>query len=1052
MEPMSGYSEAWIDIQRKTFTNWVNEQLTVTGKQVEILERDLCSGEALVALVEALQFKKIGKVCRNPRNQIQMIGNVALAFKAIAEDHVRMVNIGNEDVVNGNVKLILGLIWHLIIRYQISSSKSKAPPKKIMLQWLQSAIPDISMSNLTSDWNNGIALHALIEHCKPGLSPNWRNLDPKNRVENCRTAMALAKEHLNIPRVISPEDFASKGLDELSAMTYLSYFVKTGSPGYYATLNWVCKQIRSPNVTNLTTDWNDGYYLCCVAQSLGAEIPGWPDIDKTDHLSNCQKGIDAGKSLGVQPVLTAAEMSDPAVDHLSMMAYINSFRNVKPLRKKEEKLAIRTDVTDVKVGQTAMLHLDIMDEDLNKENVRVDVNGPGKYENNIIWGAKQADVTLVPLAVGKYQIRCFYDDVEIKGGPVEFNVSPDISKVKVTSDLGTKVMVGVAQELKVDTSGVGEGNLRVEAKSPSGKVITLPCHGQNGTRSVTFNPTESGEWTISTLFENERVEGGTFSVTVFDPKSVSLSGPQNGVVGEAIVFKGSPKTIEIQDPGSIYVTGEGVVRCQIGEEGVFTIHPDGHEGDISVNIRESGEEMELERMFRSDGTTEVSYRPQRVGMYTIDVKWNGLHVRESPFLVRVTDATKVTCLDELDDWMDEYERILLDYKEEATFRFGIANAGPGKFTAEVLSPSGRLPVTVSNVRADVIQAVFIPEEKGDHYIHLYWSDVPVQNSPLLGYCPGAKPPLDYTKVAVRGPGREEARATVQTYFFVDGRLAGPGTPEIRMEGLKSNVDIMSKRLPCDRYKCTYTADVPGGYLLYVYWSGKQVPSSPYKVTVTMKGDPSKVAVCGDGLKGGLAGKELRVLVDTNPTGPGEITASCMGPTQTARCQLFDHHNRTYTVRIFPTEAGRHTLNITYDKEHVPGSPFSIRVMDPPDPTRVKVYGPGVEDGVIQKFQSRFIVETRGAGAGQLAVKVKGPKGGFKVEMMRESNMDRTILCRYDPMEPGNYIINVKWSGEHVTGSPFDVRIFDSLEARQRYMKEKGVITNGDGQGLWQEDI
>lgn len=64
--------------------------------------------------------------------------------------------------------------------------------------------------------------------------------------------MALAKEHLNIPRVISPEDFASKGLDELSAMTYLSYFVKSGSPGYYATLNWVCKQIRSPNVTNLT--------------------------------------------------------------------------------------------------------------------------------------------------------------------------------------------------------------------------------------------------------------------------------------------------------------------------------------------------------------------------------------------------------------------------------------------------------------------------------------------------------------------------------------------------------------------------------------------------------------------------------------------------------------------------------------------------------------------------------------------------------------------------------------------------------------------------------
>lgn len=71
-------------------------------------------------------------------------------------------------------------------------------------------------------------------------------------VENCRTAILLAKEHLNIPRVISPEDFASEALDELSAMTYLSYFVRSESPGYYDTLNWVCKQLRTTQITNLT--------------------------------------------------------------------------------------------------------------------------------------------------------------------------------------------------------------------------------------------------------------------------------------------------------------------------------------------------------------------------------------------------------------------------------------------------------------------------------------------------------------------------------------------------------------------------------------------------------------------------------------------------------------------------------------------------------------------------------------------------------------------------------------------------------------------------------
>ena len=64
--------------------------------------------------------------------------------------------------------------------------------------------------------------------------------------------MVLAKEHLNIPRVVNPEDFASEALDELSSMTYLSYFVRHESPGYYHTLNWVCKQLRTTNITNLT--------------------------------------------------------------------------------------------------------------------------------------------------------------------------------------------------------------------------------------------------------------------------------------------------------------------------------------------------------------------------------------------------------------------------------------------------------------------------------------------------------------------------------------------------------------------------------------------------------------------------------------------------------------------------------------------------------------------------------------------------------------------------------------------------------------------------------
>ena len=62
-----------------------------------------------------------------------------------------------------------------------------------------------------------------------------------------------------------------------------------------------------------------------------------------------------------------------------------------------------------------------------------------------------------------------------------------------------------------------------------------------------------------------------------------------------------------------------------------------------------------------------------------------------------------------------------------------------------------------------------------------------------------------------------------------------------------------------------------------------------------------------------------------------------------------------------------------------GSPFSVRVAGAPDPSRVKVYGPGVEHGVLAVYQSRFICDTRGAGAGQLTVRIRGPKGNSRLK-------------------------------------------------------------------------
>jgi filamin len=135
-----------------------------------------------------------------------------------------------------------------------------------------------------------------------------------------------------------------------------------------------------------------------------------------------------------------------------------------------------------------------------------------------------------------------------------------------------------------------------------------------------------------------------------------------------------------------------------------------------------------------------------------------------------------------------------------------------------------------------------------------------------------------------------------------------------------------------------------------------------------------------------------------------------------------------------------------------------------------VSGPGIEHGVLSTFQSHFICETKGAGkkigiflnifvdekcgfclgAGQLTVKIRGPKGAFRVEMQREHLQDRTIICRYNPTEPGDYLISVKWSDEHVYGSPFHTHIFERQEELDRFLQEQNAFRLAQQQ--WRDEV
>ncbi|KAJ1528888.1 hypothetical protein ONE63_007257 [Megalurothrips usitatus] len=601
---IKGHEDLWVEIQAHTFRNWVNENLRGAGMAVADLSQDFQDGTKLCALVEALQRRPLRGWVRRPGNRHQHLENVSCALKAVEADGVKLVNIGNVDIVNGNLKLILGLIWSLIVRYQIG--RSKFPPKKLMLAWLRAALPECRIDNFTSDWNSGLALSALLDYCKPGLFPHWKGLNPSDRVENCRTAMELARREFSIPMVLEPEYLASPYLDELSGMTYLSYFMKENSPGFHATLRWVNNQIPQAPVRNFTRDWNDGRALCTLVKSLGGPVPGYKDMafDPDSWESNLNAGIQGGKKLGVEPILRAKDMANKEVENLGVMAYAANFQWIRPRSKPGDRIVASANSHHTRVDQQTHFNIEFLEDDIDPRDVSVEVVGPGgsKVECRLNLGPQGGKGTFIPIRTGMHKVVIKLEGEAVKGSPIHYRVMPELTSIQHTGM--EPCAVGSIVEVLINSNGTNTNEISVVARSPTGRELDCPVHENKGVHSATFQPDEAGEWTIGVMHGGQHIQGGPFTCFVFDPNGVKL------------------ENIDGAQPHAPFSF-------------VLDTTATGGLGDVELDIVHERRSIPHHVEHLGASLYRVTLNTGRAGKYRVYVYFNGQDVRGSPFALRV---------------------------------------------------------------------------------------------------------------------------------------------------------------------------------------------------------------------------------------------------------------------------------------------------------------------------------------------------------------------------------------------------------------------------------
>ncbi|XP_024834049.1 alpha-actinin-4 isoform X5 [Bos taurus] len=229
-----------------TFTAWCNSHLRKAGTQIENIDEDFRDGLKLMLLLEVISGERLPKPERG-KMRVHKINNVNKALDFIASKGVKLVSIGAEEIVDGNAKMTLGMIWTIILRFAIQDiSVEETSAKEGLLLWCQrktAPYKNVNVQNFHISWKDGLAFNALIHRHRPELI-EYDKLRKDDPVTNLNNAFEVAEKYLDIPKMLDAEDIVNTARpDEKAIMTYVSsfYHAFSGAQKAETAANRICK-------------------------------------------------------------------------------------------------------------------------------------------------------------------------------------------------------------------------------------------------------------------------------------------------------------------------------------------------------------------------------------------------------------------------------------------------------------------------------------------------------------------------------------------------------------------------------------------------------------------------------------------------------------------------------------------------------------------------------------------------------------------------------------------------------------------------------------------
>ena len=209
IDTRKGNLRAELDEQQlKTFTRWWNSWLAPRGTEVTSLCEQICSGVIGFQLLEALDGTS-SRYNKSPVHRVQIYENHANFIAAVKAKGLRLVNISSEDLASRDVKLVLGLTYQLIQRFEIHRYGAD---ELELLRWVKQTTESYEGVEVTTwfeSFNDGRILCALLDAFVPE-SLSYADVAALSPQQALTTAFDVAHSALDVPHLLEATDLVDQ--------------------------------------------------------------------------------------------------------------------------------------------------------------------------------------------------------------------------------------------------------------------------------------------------------------------------------------------------------------------------------------------------------------------------------------------------------------------------------------------------------------------------------------------------------------------------------------------------------------------------------------------------------------------------------------------------------------------------------------------------------------------------------------------------------------------------------------------------------------------------